>query len=172
MSVDEHVEALSGALAALGEGYLVVVTGAGISLASGIPTFRGSDPGAVWKRDVTELGTNRYFLEDPVGTWRWYAGRFDGIQAVAAYWREQYEDLRARSALFRDAFYDSTLPSEVVEAVAAGAAGRPATGSSSPTTATPRRWGYCVRAPPRRGSSSTWAPLRGSTSTRRRCVAF
>jgi NAD-dependent deacetylase len=77
MSVDEHVEALSGALAALGEGYLVVVTGAGISLASGIPTFRGSDPGAVWKRDVTELGTNRYFLEDPVGSWRWYTSRFD-----------------------------------------------------------------------------------------------
>jgi len=31
---------------------IVVVTGAGISLASGIPTFRGTDPGAIWKRDV------------------------------------------------------------------------------------------------------------------------
>jgi NAD-dependent deacetylase len=57
-------------------GHLLVVTGAGISLASGIPTFRGQDPGAVWKRDVTELGTFRYFRADPVGSWRWYLDRF------------------------------------------------------------------------------------------------
>jgi NAD-dependent deacetylase len=55
---------------------LLVVTGAGISLASGIPTFRGEDPGAIWKRDVTELGTLQYFEEDPVGSWRWYLSRF------------------------------------------------------------------------------------------------
>jgi len=58
---------------------LVVVTGAGISLASGIPTFRGTDPDAVWKKDVTELGTRRFFLEDPVGSWRWYTSRFDVV---------------------------------------------------------------------------------------------
>jgi NAD-dependent SIR2 family protein deacetylase len=56
---------------------MLVVTGAGISLASGIPTFRGQDPGAVWKKDVTELGTFRYFREDPVGSWRWYLSRFE-----------------------------------------------------------------------------------------------
>ena len=55
---------------------MLVVTGAGISLASGIPTFRGRDPGAIWKRDVTELGTFRYFSEEPVGSWRWYLSRF------------------------------------------------------------------------------------------------
>lgn len=55
---------------------LLVVTGAGISLASGIPTFRGSDPGAMWKRDVTELGTHRFFVEDPVASWQWYLSRF------------------------------------------------------------------------------------------------
>lgn len=53
-----------------------MVTGAGISLASGIPTFRGTDPGAIWKRDVTELGTFRYFSEDPLGSWQWYLSRF------------------------------------------------------------------------------------------------
>ena len=58
-------------------GQLIVVTGAGISLASGIPTFRGDDPGAIWKKDVTELGTFRYFREDPVGSWRWYLSRFE-----------------------------------------------------------------------------------------------
>lgn len=79
MAYDEQAEALAGALDAVGEGYLAVVTGAGISLASGIPTFRGTDPDAVWKRDVTELGTNRFFEEDPVGSWSWYTGRFDMV---------------------------------------------------------------------------------------------
>jgi NAD-dependent deacetylase len=57
-------------------GPMLVLTGAGISLASGIPTFRGTDEGAVWTRDVTELGTYRYFRSDPVGSWRWYRRRF------------------------------------------------------------------------------------------------
>ncbi|MHC4109378.1 MAG: SIR2 family NAD-dependent protein deacylase, partial [Planctomycetota bacterium] len=70
---------LAGALRALDGGRLLVVTGAGISLASGIPTFRGSDPHAIWKRDVTELGTRRYFEEDPVGSWCWYVQRFEAI---------------------------------------------------------------------------------------------
>jgi len=49
----------------------------------------------------------------------WYAGRFEDVYDVAQYWRGHYEELRGRTALFRDAFYDTTLPNEVVEAVAA-----------------------------------------------------
>ncbi|MFH1747185.1 MAG: GH116 family glycosyl hydrolase [Planctomycetota bacterium] len=49
----------------------------------------------------------------------WYAGRFKGINDVATYWRDNYDRLRRESALFRDTFYDTTLPAEVVEAVAA-----------------------------------------------------
>jgi uncharacterized protein (DUF608 family) len=49
----------------------------------------------------------------------WYAGRFQHAAEVEAFWREQYDKLRAGSALFRDTFYDTTLPPEVVEAVAA-----------------------------------------------------
>jgi NAD-dependent deacetylase len=55
------------------------VTGAGVSLASGIPTFRGTDPGAVWSVDVTTLGTRRYFEQNPVGSWSWYLKRFGGL---------------------------------------------------------------------------------------------
>jgi NAD-dependent SIR2 family protein deacetylase len=77
-------------------GPLLVVTGAGISLASGIPTFRGPDPGAVWSVDVTELGTRRYFTRDPAGSWRWYRARFAGVHG-----REPNDAHRALVALER-----------------------------------------------------------------------
>ncbi|HJX52261.1 MAG TPA: hypothetical protein VJ801_05800 [Polyangia bacterium] len=54
-----HADAIVKALQAARESSIMVATDAGISLASGIPTFRGQAPGAVWKRDVTELGTFR-----------------------------------------------------------------------------------------------------------------
>ena len=49
----------------------------------------------------------------------WYAGRFKDINAVSKYWRKNYGDLRNKTKLFSDTFYDTTLPDEVVEAVAA-----------------------------------------------------
>ncbi len=59
------------------DAYPLFVTGAGVSLASGIPTFRGTDPEAVWSQDVLEKGTRRYFERDPVGSWLWYLKRFE-----------------------------------------------------------------------------------------------
>jgi uncharacterized protein (DUF608 family) len=49
----------------------------------------------------------------------WYAGRFTEINGVTFYWRDHYDDLRQKSGRFADCFYDSMLPSEVTEAVAA-----------------------------------------------------
>jgi hypothetical protein len=49
----------------------------------------------------------------------WYAGRFGSVAEVSAYWRKNYEGLRKASQTFSDCFYDTTLPPEVVEAVAA-----------------------------------------------------
>ncbi|MBN2296105.1 MAG: hypothetical protein JXM70_26985 [Pirellulales bacterium] len=49
----------------------------------------------------------------------WYAGKLDSIFQVAEYWVQNYDDLKKRSETFRDTFYDTTLPPEVVEAVAA-----------------------------------------------------
>ncbi|MBK9032779.1 MAG: hypothetical protein IPL61_16170 [Myxococcales bacterium] len=83
MLIDADGAALIAALRAEPAAALLVVTGAGVSLASGIPTFRGSDPDAVWARDVTELGTNAYFQRDPVGSSRWYLARFGGLAGAA-----------------------------------------------------------------------------------------
>jgi NAD-dependent deacetylase len=79
MESDEALRPLAQAIQAATSGVLLVVTGAGVSLASGISTFRGTDPGAVWSRDVTELGTHRFFREDPAGSWRWYLARFEKV---------------------------------------------------------------------------------------------
>ncbi|MCX7866494.1 MAG: non-lysosomal glucosylceramidase [Limisphaera sp.] len=56
----------------------------------------------------------------PVDPYRpWYAARFSGIGEVTEYWRRHYADLRERSQRFSDCFHASTLPPEVMEAVAA-----------------------------------------------------
>lgn len=49
----------------------------------------------------------------------WYAGRFTDVDALGDYWRAQYGSLRQASRKFTDAFFDTTLPAEVVEAVSA-----------------------------------------------------
>jgi NAD-dependent deacetylase len=65
-----------------GSGLVVVVTGAGVSAASGLPTFR-TGPDAIWRRDDLEMGTAEFFHAHPVEHWRWYLERFAGILDVA-----------------------------------------------------------------------------------------
>ncbi len=49
----------------------------------------------------------------------WYAGRFSDINSLSFYWRDHCDELRRNSRRFSDCFYDSTLPPEVIEAIAA-----------------------------------------------------
>jgi uncharacterized protein (DUF608 family) len=57
---------------------------------------------------------------DQAGKYRpWYARRFTDINGVTFYWRDHYDDLRQKASRFSDCFYDTNLPPEVVEAVAA-----------------------------------------------------
>lgn len=49
----------------------------------------------------------------------WYAARFTDINGVSFYWRDHYAELREKAARFRDCFQASTIPAEVLEAVAA-----------------------------------------------------
>ena len=49
----------------------------------------------------------------------WYVRRFSNINDVVRFWRANYNSLRKASRLFAEALQDSTLPPEVLEAVAA-----------------------------------------------------
>lgn len=49
----------------------------------------------------------------------WYSSRFKTVEEVSAYWKQKYAVLRENSMLFTNAFYGSSLPAEIVEAVAA-----------------------------------------------------
>ncbi|MBA7581740.1 hypothetical protein ES708_23651 [subsurface metagenome] len=54
------------------------------------------------------------------GTYKpWYSGKFASIKEVAGYWRNEYHDLRGKTELFKEAFFDTNIPGEVVEAIAA-----------------------------------------------------
>jgi len=58
---------------------IVVLTGAGISAESGIPTFRDAMTG-LWSRFRPEdLATPEAFLRDPAAVWDWYAWRRDKV---------------------------------------------------------------------------------------------
>ncbi len=78
----DDLDLLTRRLREVGEGLLLVVTGAGVSAASGLATFRGPEPDAIWTRDVLEMGTRAYFERDPVDWWRWFLARFGGILDV------------------------------------------------------------------------------------------
>jgi NAD-dependent deacetylase len=73
---------LAEVLRGIGNSHLVVVTGAGISRASGIATYRGSDPDAVWRSSDVAMATVDYFRRDPVGQWLWYLQRFDSVRGA------------------------------------------------------------------------------------------
>lgn len=49
----------------------------------------------------------------------WYSGKFRNIEEVAGYWSGNYDSLRRNTETFTNAFYRSTLPKEVTEAIAA-----------------------------------------------------
>ncbi len=61
-------------------GGLAVLTGAGMSAESGIPTFRDAMTG-LWARfDPAELASVEGFSADPARVWSWYAERRGGVQ--------------------------------------------------------------------------------------------
>ena len=77
---------------------ITVVSGAGVSAASGIPTFRG--PGGLWRTHRPEqLATPEAFRRDPSLVWKWYDWRRQQVAAcepnaahdVLAAWSQRHE---------------------------------------------------------------------------------
>jgi NAD-dependent deacetylase len=80
---------------------ITVVTGAGVSAASGVPTFRG--PGGLWNNFRPEdLATPEAFDRDPRLVWEWYAWRRELVgkaqpnraHEVLAAWSRRYPSFR------------------------------------------------------------------------------
>jgi len=60
---------------------VAVLTGAGVSAESGVPTFRGA--GGLWEgRRVEELASPGAFAADPATVWRFYEGRRRALAGV------------------------------------------------------------------------------------------
>lgn len=54
---------------------VAVLTGAGVSAESGVPTFRDAQTGLWAKYEPTQLATPQAFMADPELVWNWYAWR-------------------------------------------------------------------------------------------------
>ena len=83
------------------EARITILTGAGVSAASGVPTFRGAD--GLWKNFRPEaLATAEAFGRDPKLVWEWYAWRRTRIAAcnpnpahhVLADWSRRFPNFR------------------------------------------------------------------------------
>jgi NAD-dependent deacetylase len=63
--------------------HVTVLTGAGVSAESGIPTFRDAQTGLWAKYDPQELATPQAFRRDPRLVWEWYAWRRELVSRAA-----------------------------------------------------------------------------------------
>lgn len=101
---------------------IVVLTGAGISAESGVPTFRGED--GLWKTyRAEELATPGAFQRDPRLVWEWYDWRRGFIAACAPNAAH-----RALARLARER-PDVTLVTQNVDGLHALAAAEPGSGA-------------------------------------------
>ena len=79
---DESQDMWDAATALAGAKTVAVLTGAGISAESGVPTFRGVD--GLWRKYRAEdLATPAAFARDPHLVWEWYRWRRQRMAAVS-----------------------------------------------------------------------------------------
>lgn len=76
----------------------------------------GAEPDDATDNNVSEERLKR----EKYDTYRpWYSKRFASVGDVMSYAKDHYKTLRSKTDLFTSSFYNSTLPPEVIEAVAA-----------------------------------------------------
>lgn len=127
--IDPTVLARARALLA-GAERIVVLTGAGVSAESGVPTFRGA--GGLWKSfRAEELATPEAFARDPRLVWEWYAWR---RELVARCEPNAAHRALARLALGREGV---TLVTQNVDGLHARAAREESGASGDPAPAMP-----------------------------------
>jgi len=68
---------------ALQPGGVAVLTGAGMSAESGIPTFRDALTGTWSRFDPAQLASEEGFRADPQRVWDWYAERREGVREAS-----------------------------------------------------------------------------------------
>lgn len=109
---------------------MVVLTGAGVSAESGVPTFRGA--AGLWKRHrPEELATPEAFARDPRLVWEWYAWRRSIVAGCAP-----NEAHRALARLALGGGPATTLVTQNVDGLHHRAA-REAAGHTDPSPALP-----------------------------------
>ena len=78
------------------------------------------DPASGCCNSPADIGLDKYDKDFDAATYKpWYSSQFKTIEEVCSFWSAHYDELKKKSTLFKDSFYKSTLPQEVVEAVAA-----------------------------------------------------
>lgn len=78
------------------------------------------DPASGCCNSPSDIGLDKYDKDFAGKFYKpWYSSRFKTIEEVAAFWRDQYDELKRKSNLFKTSFYSSSLPPEVIEAVSA-----------------------------------------------------
>jgi uncharacterized protein (DUF608 family) len=77
------------------------------------------DPNSGCCSSPADLGLDKYDKDFDGPFYKpWYSSAFHAVEEVARFWEEQYKELRKNTGLFSDAFFSSTLPPEVMEAIA------------------------------------------------------
>ena len=62
--------------------HVCILTGAGVSAESGVPTFREAQDGLWAQYNPQDLATPEAFVDDPVLIWRWYRWRRETVAGV------------------------------------------------------------------------------------------
>jgi uncharacterized protein (DUF608 family) len=77
------------------------------------------DPASGCCNSPSDIGLDKYDKDFNEKYFKpWYSSRFKNINELVDYWLQQYDELKKKTSLFKDAFYASTLPAEIIEAVA------------------------------------------------------